>query len=481
MAKIIFNNKNYEIDPASLSESIANLESHLSTVMNGSGAAISLGGLSYNVDSTKLSNATNTFVTHLGTIAGNGTKVVVNGVVYNVDSTKTSGAVADLETVLGGLNAGGGDTSFAAGLYQTGAIALYNEQGAEAIEGMLITPWDELVESGAIINCDGAVLVGRVIDNLPGKNEYGFYYGVPYDGVVLYEDGSMMMYDEDMLLESLPAGTIVYSANEIDLTAIGACIMQVVADGRMLVNEEEGIIMRLGNEAQTAHLNGDLILPSDDKVNAIYRYGFVVQSSLTGVIISDSIVNIDVGAFSHCDNLTIVTIPDSVTSIGYSAFSGCTSLSSIVIPDSVTSIGTGAFGDTGLTSVTISKSNSITAFQDSLFIRCKNLTSITIPDSVTSIGVSAFKEDSSLTSITIPDSVTSIKQSAFENAGLVSVTIPNSVTSIGFWAFRGCNDLTNVTFDGTMAQWNAIDKGGGWIYNTPVTYVQCSDGQVSFE
>lgn len=106
MAKIdiSFNNKNYSIDEASLSTATDALKSHLSTVMNGSGAAINLGGTAYNIDAVKLSAATNDFISHLRTIAGNGYKVVVNGTEYSIDSTKMAGAVAELHTVLSGLH-----------------------------------------------------------------------------------------------------------------------------------------------------------------------------------------------------------------------------------------------------------------------------------------------------------------------------------------------------------------------------------------
>ena len=48
-------------------------------------------------------------------------------------------------------------------------------------------------------------------------------------------------------------------------------------------------------------------------------------------------------AFEYCTSLTSVVIPDSITSIGSCAFEYCTSLTSVVIPDSVISIGYNAF------------------------------------------------------------------------------------------------------------------------------------------
>lgn len=113
MAKIIipFNNKEYSVDESAFSDAYVALKSHLSAIMNGSGATISFGGTDYNIDSAKLSAATNDFITHLGTVAGSGKKVVIGGVEYNVDSAKMNSAIAELETVLGDLHTGNDDSS----------------------------------------------------------------------------------------------------------------------------------------------------------------------------------------------------------------------------------------------------------------------------------------------------------------------------------------------------------------------------------
>ena len=50
-------------------------------------------------------------------------------------------------------------------------------------------------------------------------------------------------------------------------------------------------------------------------------------------------------AFEGCTSLSSLVIPDSVTSIGVGAFQFCSSLNDIIIPDSVNSIGDGAFED----------------------------------------------------------------------------------------------------------------------------------------
>lgn len=112
MAKtnIFFNNKNYSIPDESLSAASAALRTHLSTVMNGTSATITLGGTAYSIDSTKLSAATSDFTSYLRTVAGTGYKVNVGGVEYGVGADKVSGAVAELENVLGGLNSDDGST-----------------------------------------------------------------------------------------------------------------------------------------------------------------------------------------------------------------------------------------------------------------------------------------------------------------------------------------------------------------------------------
>ena len=63
-----------------------------------------------------------------------------------------------------------------------------------------------------------------------------------------------------------------------------------------------------------------------------------------------------------------------------------------------------------------------------------------------------------ITNITIPDSVTFIGGYAFSDCtSWTSITIPNSVMSIGYGAFDNCSSLTDVYYEGSQAEWLAID------------------------
>lgn len=82
--------------------------------------------------------------------------------------------------------------------------------------------------------------------------------------------------------------------------------------------------------------------------DAIYRNEIVIPEKYKG----GAVVAIGINGFANCTSLTSIIIPDSVTKIDNSAFSGCASLTSITIPDSITRIGDNAFSDcTSLTTL----------------------------------------------------------------------------------------------------------------------------------
>ena len=160
-------------------------------------------------------------------------------------------------------------------------------------------------------------------------------------------------------------------------------------------------------------------------------------------------------AFWGCTSLESVKIHEGVTEIGDRAFMYCKSLESVKIPSSVTKIGEYAFSD------------------------CNALSAVVISDGVIEIGKGAFSNCKSLSYVEIPDSVTEIGESAFSYCeALKSVEIPDSVRKIGDEAFNDCTSLEMIEFGGTVAQWEAVEKGEDWNFGVPTKCVKCSDGKV---
>ena len=117
---------------------------------------------------------------------------------------------------------------------------------------------------------------------------------------------------------------------------------------------------------------------SDDRTSYVVEgIGTCVD---TDIVIPDiynglPVTSIAAGAFFQCTSITSVIIPDSITYIGGAAFSFCYSIERVVIGNSVTKINMDTFqGCNSLTSINIPKSvKEIDAFA---FFICTSLTSI---------------------------------------------------------------------------------------------------------
>ncbi len=168
----------------------------------------------------------------------------------------------------------------------------------------------------------------------------------------------------------------------------------------------------------------------------------VIPSLLYDGTMAYPTVAIGVTAFYGCSTITSIILPDSVTAIGSYAFSECIALTSVVMPGSVGAIGSYAFNEcTSLASVVIP--GNVTTIEEATFSYCFSLASVVFPDGLTRIGAYAFIYCPSLTSVSIPGNVTIIEQNAFFNCpSLVSVEIPGSVNAIGNQSFSLCTALT---------------------------------------
>lgn len=131
-----------------------------------------------------------------------------------------------------------------------------------------------------------------------------------------------------------------YGCNEIVKISLPVCFAYF---GNLFMLKTAGCVPIYGSNYY--YVPSSLTSVTISNSTYIGAHMFDLCSSLTTIIIPDSVTNIEDSAFSHCRSLTSIEIPDSVTSIGKDAFSYCYSLTSVTIGNSVTSIGEGAFRD----------------------------------------------------------------------------------------------------------------------------------------
>lgn len=153
------------------------------------------------------------------------------------------------------------------------------------------------------------------------------------------------------------------------------------------------------------------------------------------------------GAFQNCTSLTSIIIPESVTVIPDRCFLECGNLSNIILHDKISSLGVNTFCGCSLIK-SINLPNTLTRIGDQCFRSCSELSDITIPNSVKEIGKYAFTSCTKLSNISIPPGITRIKDGTFWDTSLTSINIPSSIISIGSSAFRECPNLTSVTIEG---------------------------------
>lgn len=197
----------------------------------------------------------------------------------------------------------------------------------------------------------------------------------------------------------------------------------------------------------------------------IADYGFADCTSLEEIRIPDSITDIGTGMFLNCSSLKKAVLSENLKSIGVATFYDCVSLETVEIPVGVTAIEANAFYQcSALEEITIPEG--VTTIGEFAFYECTALTELTISSSVTSIGKAAFHGCVGLTELELPKGLETIGEAAFEGCeNLRWVRLPETVTHIEGFAFNHCKNVETIYFGGTIAQWEAVEKGYGWDPN----------------
>lgn len=171
-------------------------------------------------------------------------------------------------------------------------------------------------------------------------------------------------------------------------------------------------------------------------VVGISANAFMNKTSITKVILPDSVTSIGNNAFSSCTSLESVEIQGAVTSIGDYAFQYCSALTGIDLPEGLLSIGRSAFFNSGLRSISLP--SSLTDIGPAAFQSTRSAQgSVAIPEGVTVLPYAAFA-GSGISSVTLHENLTSIGNGAFSGTEVRYVTLPDSVTSLGSEAFKNC-------------------------------------------
>lgn len=170
---------------------------------------------------------------------------------------------------------------------------------------------------------------------------------------------------------------------------------------------------------------------------------FENMSSLTQIVLPETLEEIGNNVFSGCNNITTIKIPNCVAVIGDSAFCECSKLSEVMLPEKLVSLGGASF------------------------FECMSLEHIELPMGIIRIGENTFVGCSTLSDIIIPDKVQSIGDWAFVGCDkLKKVVVPANVTSIGNYVFSNCTNLKVVVVPS-----NVIEIGDGILEGTRASVV----------
>lgn len=140
-------------------------------------------------------------------------------------------------------------------------------------------------------------------------------------------------------------------------------------------------------------------------IDQIWTSGFEGASGLTDITISPSIGRLGTSAF-EATSLTNVVIPDTVEQVDPAVFQNCTSLVSVKLPEGLSEI------------------------DQYMFANCIRLQHVDMPDSITKINIYAFHNCTSLTSLALPKNLSSLSVGCFDKCiNLQHVVVPPSVIS----------------------------------------------------
>ena len=134
-------------------------------------------------------------------------------------------------------------------------------------------------------------------------------------------------------------------------------------------------------------------------------------------------------------------------------------------------------------------------------MKCHGVETLIIPDSITEIGSTAiYNMDGlkelvigngvksldcisastlkNLQKLTIGSGITIIEKYDLMSCNASEIILPKSIKKLEASAMCYCSNLTAIRYEGTVAEWNAIEKESGWDNGSNNYTVYCIDGEI---
>lgn len=207
------------------------------------------------------------------------------------------------------------------------------------------------------------------------------------------------------------------------------------------------------------------------------------------------------GAFSKNDTLVEIIVPNSVIEIQEGAFAGMTKLQKITVP--FTGLNKNADAYFNQTENTDEKATNEKRCFSFIFGKESyeygaemsinygaDLVTAYLPARITQVTVKAnegynlpmyaFSGIKLVETITLDSAVVAIGEHAFEGCrDLTTLKISSSVKTIYTQAFNGCESLTAIRFDGTKEEWGQVELKDEWMGDAEIEKIICNDGEFS--
>lgn len=182
-----------------------------------------------------------------------------------------------------------------------------------------------------------------------------------------------------------------------------------------------------------------VIIP--DSVVNIQSAAFINMSALETVKFGTGVETIASNAFSRCYGLKELILPEGLIKLGYYAFADCYGLTSLSLPASLSDIGRGAFaGLDSLTAFSGSETGAGFTIIDGVLFNADKTELLAFPGSKTD-------------TYEIPQGVKAVAPYAFASCGdnLRAITFPDTLERIEQFAFYGCESLEGLSFPDSLS------------------------------